>query len=137
MNDTIERLEKHVWAPTEYDSYLVTTCHALRKKPLPLFEIEDLRIMIGQGIGMDYLVPLAIEQLKANIFAEGHFYAGDLLKSILTSHETYWLIERKNWKAVCDLVEENMDAIKSFHTIKSIKEGWLEAYTLFKSLHKS
>lgn len=124
-----------MWGPPEFDSYLVTTCHALRKKPLPLFETEDLRIMIGQGIGMEYLVPLAIEQLRANIFAGGHFYAGDLLKFVLTSHEPYWLIEKGNWKAVCDLVEENMDAIKSFDTIKSIKQGWLEAYERFKSLH--
>ncbi len=30
--------------------------------------------MIGQQIGLDYLIPLAIEALKKNLFAERDYY---------------------------------------------------------------
>ena len=47
---SLESLEKETWLPLNRDegSYLIQTCHSLRKKQLKDFEIEDLRIMIGQ-----------------------------------------------------------------------------------------
>ena len=47
-----------------YDSYLVTTCHELRRKPIGTFSVEDLRIMIGQQIGVPWLLPIAVEVLE-------------------------------------------------------------------------
>ena len=47
--------------------------------------------MIGQGFGLNYLVPLAIDQLKINILAEGDYYPGDLLKNVLTIPQDFWL----------------------------------------------
>jgi hypothetical protein len=35
--------------------------------------------MIGQKIGLDYLILLALESLEGNILLEGNFYCGDLL----------------------------------------------------------
>lgn len=35
--------------------------------------------MIGQKIGLDYLIPLVLESLEDNILLEGNFYCGDLL----------------------------------------------------------
>ncbi|MBT8456786.1 MAG: hypothetical protein HKO95_00710 [Rhodobacteraceae bacterium] len=59
-HQTLEYLEKDVWPDPDYDSHLVATCHRLRKKRLGEFEVEDLRIMIGQGIGLKYLLPKAV-----------------------------------------------------------------------------
>ncbi len=44
---TLEELEGVVWDEPDSASHLVTTCHALRRKPLGDFSVEDLRIMIG------------------------------------------------------------------------------------------
>ena len=80
---TLEQLEKDVWGPPEYPSHVVTTCHALRKKPLRDFSVEDLRIMIGQGIGLAHLLPKALDILEETPLAEGDFFPGDLLDAVL------------------------------------------------------
>ncbi|HEY6409919.1 MAG TPA: contact-dependent growth inhibition system immunity protein, partial [Ktedonobacteraceae bacterium] len=60
-NKSLQELEGQDWGDGNYfPSYLVLTTHALRRKPLRDFSVEDLRIMIGQNISPDYLVPLAI-----------------------------------------------------------------------------
>lgn len=94
----LEQLEKDVWDEPEYPSYLVSTCHQLRRKSLGDFTVEDLRIMIGQDIGSKYLLPKAIETLIQNPFASGDFYAGDLLLSVATLPEES-LPTDKNQKA--------------------------------------
>ena len=76
---TVENLENDFWGEPMDDSHLVLTCHRLRKKPLGDFETEDLRIMIGQNIGLKYFIPLAIDTLLDNVLAEGNLYEGDLL----------------------------------------------------------
>ena len=40
--------------------------------------------MIGQGFGLTYLIPVAIEKLKENIFVDADFYKGDLLNNVLS-----------------------------------------------------
>lgn len=49
---TLEELDGEKWGEPSYDSYLVTNCHRLRRIPLKDFSVEDLRLMIGQGIGL-------------------------------------------------------------------------------------
>lgn len=110
-NKSLENLEKDVWDKPEYSSYLVTTCHKLRKKQLKDFNIEDLRIMIGQNIGLNFLIPLAFEELKQNILVEGDFYEGDLLQSVLTSEIDYWKTEKVNWSLIVNLFKEKRDEL--------------------------
>lgn len=83
MGKTLEQIENEIWDEPEYDSYLVTTCHKLRKKPIDQFTVEDLRIMISQNIGLNHLLPLAVDVLRENPIAEGDFYQGDLLKAVI------------------------------------------------------
>jgi CDI immunity proteins len=85
-----QELEQSDWGESAYDSHLVTMIHRLRRVPLRQFSVEDLRIMIGQNIGLLYLVPLALEHLRKNPLAEGAFYPGDLLKSMLTADSAFW-----------------------------------------------
>lgn len=87
---SLEQLENDKWAKPDYDSYLVNTVHRLRQKPLKDFSVEDLRIMIGQQIGLEYLIPLAIKVLEDNPYAEGDYYPGDLLKNVLAVNPRFW-----------------------------------------------
>ncbi len=80
---TLEALEAQDWGPPNFGSHLVTTCHALRKKPLCDFTNEDLRIMINQNFSLPYLLPIAVQLLKLEPLAEGDYHAGDLLCSVL------------------------------------------------------
>ena len=79
---TLEQLESDVWAEPDFNSHLVTTCHHLRKKRLGDFSVEEIRIMLGQSIGAEYLLPKAVEILRENPFAEGDFFEGDLLVAV-------------------------------------------------------
>jgi len=82
MDQTLDQLEGDRWAEPKWDSYLVTECHRLRTKPIGEFTVEDLRIMIGQHIGLPHLVPRALEILEREPLAEGDYYPGDLLISL-------------------------------------------------------
>jgi hypothetical protein len=130
---TLESLEKKMWPSLDNDegSYLVKTCHSLRKKQLKDFSVEDLRIMIGQNIGLEFLIPLALDVLKDNILADGDLYEGDLLKSVLTSDKKYWEKSMEYWRTVKELFERNEPTLNDFDTAREIKKSWFDSYKLF------
>lgn len=87
---TLEKIEQHDWGDPTVDTYLVTTCHRLRRKPLDQFTVEDLRIMIGQKISLPILIPIAVEVLEADPLAEGDYFPGDLLAMVLSVDDSFW-----------------------------------------------
>jgi hypothetical protein len=89
-NKSLQQLDGQDWGEPKYDSHLVTECHRLHRVPLRDFSVEDLRIMIGQHFGMQYLVPLALEQLRADPLVEGAFHPGDLLAVVLRAGSAFW-----------------------------------------------
>jgi hypothetical protein len=108
---TLENLEKDFWGKPDYDSYLVTRCHELRKLPLDGFTTEDLRIMIGQQISLDYLIPLALEVLTIDLFAEGDFFEGDLLKNVLAIETAFWNENKNYWATLANLIKDRRGEI--------------------------
>ena len=110
MKDTIEEIENEYWGIAPEDSSgLVTTVHNLRKKKISEFDIEDLRVMIGQDVALATLVPIAIERLKEDIFSEGNYYPGDLLKNVLTAKKDFWDANPELKQALVVLFEKNID----------------------------
>jgi contact-dependent growth inhibition (CDI) system CdiI-like immunity protein len=93
----LNQLDPPAWGEPEYNSSLVRRCHRLRDKPIGDFTIDDLRVMIGQGIGLRYLVPLALEVLEHDPLAEGDYYPGDLLESVLGVDPELWTRESE-WR---------------------------------------
>lgn len=131
---TLENLEKNIW-PTlkaNEESYLIVTCNSLRKKQLIDFSIEDLRIMIGQNIGLKYLLPIAIEVLNENILAEGDFYEGDLLSAVLSSDLEFWRANKMSYEIVSELFKRNESTLKDFDTTWEIKKQWFDLFKKFK-----
>lgn len=136
---TLENLERQVWpaVDTNEESYLVITCNSLRKKPLVDFSIEDLRIMIGQNIGLKYLVPIAVEKLNENIVAEGNFYEGDLLTTVLKSDTEFWKADKLNHKIVCEIFQKNEAVLKEFETTSEIKKTWFDSFKNFELINRN
>lgn len=102
---TLDQLDPPAWGEPDFDSGLVRACHRLRRKPIGEFTVEDLRIMIGQQIGLRWLVPLALEVLETDPLAEGDFYEGDLLCAVLMLPADFWAREprlRSRLSAVLD-----------------------------------
>ncbi len=134
---SLESLEKKIW-PTEAaneSSYLIKTCNQLRKKQLKDFTIEDLRIMIGQSIGLKFLIPLAIEILKTDILAEADLYEGDLLNSVLISDKDYWKQEKENWEIVWQLLHQNKQNIETADLTSRIRNELLESLREFEKIN--
>ncbi len=77
---SLEELENDIWDKPGCKSYVVTTCFAARKKPLQELSNEEIRLLIGQKLGLKYLLPLAVDILKTDPLIEVTFYPGDLLK---------------------------------------------------------
>lgn len=128
---TLESLEKSIWPAisSQEASYLVLTCHSLRKKKLLDFTAEDLRIMIGQNIGLEYLIPMALEILEENILAEGDLYEGDLLSAVLSSNLTFWKADKQIYKTLSDLFKKNEQALKNSDANWEIKKKWSAMFT--------
>jgi hypothetical protein len=129
---TLEQIENHFWGEPEYDSYLVTTVHRLRKKPIADFDIEDLRIMIGQDVGLPVLIPMAIAKLHENIFAEGHYYPGDLLMNVLASKKEFWMENRGLWSEVIELVDSRLDSAVNDEVSERTRKEIGDAVAVFK-----
>ncbi|MER8451687.1 contact-dependent growth inhibition system immunity protein [Mesorhizobium sp. M0296] len=87
---TLEELDGERWGEPTFDSYVVRTCHALRRKPLNTLTDEELRLAVGQGIGLEWLVPLMLQRLAENPFRAGDFFEGDLLASLARVPSSYW-----------------------------------------------
>lgn len=87
---TLQELDGQDWGEPNYPSHLVTTCYALRHKPLAEFNDEDLRIMIRQGLSLPYLVPIALEWLHKDIWAGGNVYDGALLNALSSVDTSFW-----------------------------------------------
>ncbi|MBL7807747.1 MAG: hypothetical protein JNN28_08035 [Saprospiraceae bacterium] len=135
LQQSLETLENQIWQSPNDASYLVQTCYSLRKKPLADFGVEDLRIMIGQNIGLKWLMPLAIQELQQNILVEGHFHPGDLLQVVLSSEKSYWLEEPSNWNSVCTLFRQQQALLNASDINWGIKRVLIEAFATFEKYH--
>ncbi|MFJ2263138.1 contact-dependent growth inhibition system immunity protein [Streptomyces sp. NPDC087844] len=90
-NRSLEELERDRWPALPADATrLVATAHALRRRPVGELTVEGLRLLIGQDIGLPYLLPLALKVLRDNPMAEGDMYEGDLLSAVLTRNLAVW-----------------------------------------------
>ena len=85
---TTEQLERDVWPdPGPGATFLVRRCCELRRKHLYDFTVEDLRIILGQEIGVSVLLPRAVDILVREPLAEGDHYPGDLLRNVMSLPE--------------------------------------------------
>ena len=88
---TLDTVDPPAWGPAPPDATpLIKRCHELRTKPLRDFTVEDLRIMIGQQVALNRLVPLALDRLRPDPLMEGDYYPGDLLASVLRVDAAFW-----------------------------------------------
>jgi hypothetical protein len=96
---TLQQLDGKDWGePKPEDTRLIRECLRLRRVQLKKLTVEDLRLLIGQEIGMDHLLPLALEILRQDPFAEGDCYAGDLLVNVLGVSAVFWR-QNPDWEA--------------------------------------
>jgi hypothetical protein len=88
---TLEELEAADWgAPESAPTSMVARCLALRRVPLCELGPSDLRLLLGQQIGLEYLVPKALELVADRPLQEVELYPGDLLSVLLRIDKAFW-----------------------------------------------
>jgi hypothetical protein len=68
-------------------------------------EVEDIRLLIGYGIGLQYLVPMALQILEKDPLAEGEDYVGDLLINVLDIDPEYYELKPEEKRSVEKILE--------------------------------
>jgi hypothetical protein len=87
---TLEELENNRWGAPKFGSELAAECHRLRAVPLSDLTNEDLRLLIGQKVGLQFLIPLTLDILECDPLAAGHLFRGDLLESVASVPIEFW-----------------------------------------------
>ncbi len=114
LNKSIEQLENDYWKDEiEFPSNLVINCHKYRKIPIKELTIEQLRLLISQKIGMEFLIGIALEKLERNILTEGDLYEGDLLVAVSGLSAEFWNEKQTEFRTFKNLMEQNSEEIKT------------------------
>ncbi len=110
---SIEQLEKDVWKnPPEFPTDLIEKCYSYRKVSISELTNEQIRLLISQEIGTDYLIRIALETLEHNILTECDLYKGDLLDVVSKLPNEFWNKNKAEFLTFKTIVEKNAESIK-------------------------
>ena len=113
MKQSIEQLENDFWPDYEFETDLIRRCHEYRKIPISDLTNEMIRVLIGQEIGLNYLLPVILEKLVENPLIQGDLYACDVLNAVLHIDKDYWKKYSEEFKkldqAVTNLLGELLE----------------------------
>ncbi|MCP3976297.1 MAG: hypothetical protein GY720_17575 [bacterium] len=90
LSQSLEELEGDCWGNPGQTTPLVRSCHRLRKVPIGQLGPSELRLLIGQQIGLVRLVPLALDRLSDEPMLDATHYPGDLLDAVLRLPRVFW-----------------------------------------------
>ena len=137
MNKSISELEGWKWKGVipNKETHSGTECrfYELHNKPISELDIYDIRFLIGQNSGLEYLVPYALNKLKEDIFLEVEYYPGDLLCSLLqiNNEPNYWVSHYEVKQDLINLYTEQKKQLGSIDAPEDIKIKIKEAYKDF------
>ena len=114
QSKSIEQLENDYWKePSEFPTNLVKRCFEYRKIKVSELTIEQIRLLISQKIGIEFLIGIALEKLKQNIIVEGELYEGDLLDSVSKVPTEFWNKNSTEFLNFKNIFESNKEKIIS------------------------
>jgi hypothetical protein len=111
---SLESLEKKNFGPIPRDqSSIVQRLWKLRQIPINEFQIDDIRFMIIQAVGLKYLLTEEIELLSKNLLTEGNYYEGDLLNAVLKINAEQWRQLAEHWHKVDLLIKDQLNYLRT------------------------
>lgn len=87
MARTLEQLENDIWPEPDVHTSLIDACYRLRRVPIDRLSAGDIRLLLGQRIGVCHLVPLAINLLDGDPLLDTSYSPGDLLAAVLRADD--------------------------------------------------
>lgn len=125
FNKSISQIQGWEWnqpIPTTEDfSYEECNFYRLHKIPINKYQIEDIYFMIEQESCLDFLVPMALNNLKDDILIKAEDYSGDLLIRILRLSPEFWKENNKYYFDFIDILSKNLESIENFNFVKDAK----------------
>lgn len=106
LNKTLKELEIHDLNNSDIESNLVKECKRLINVPLKDLTIENLRLLIGQKLGLKHLIPIALNHLEVNPLTEGMMYKGDLLANVALIDQHFWKSNPKLNNRLVEVINE-------------------------------
>ena len=125
LSKSIEELENDFWGEPKHDTYIIVTCHEARQKPIESLSDEEIRCLIGQKIGLKYLLPLAVDMLADDPLLCVTYFEGDLLQTLLNLDERDWADNQDELDALKKIIEDN---ISEFEESEEIPGELLEKF---------
>ncbi|MFD3838156.1 contact-dependent growth inhibition system immunity protein [Streptomyces sp. NPDC058642] len=89
---SLEELEGQRWPDPSEDTPMVKNVHELRRRPIGELQPHELARLIGQDVGLPWLLPVAVGILRdgAPRQAAGGWYDDDLLSAVVTRRPEVW-----------------------------------------------
>jgi len=78
---SLEQIEG-IWGEPEFDSSLVSRCHAARKKPIDELSDLELATLLNQNIGARHILPEAIRRVAQNQPDNTEYFLGQLREAV-------------------------------------------------------
>jgi len=88
---------------------MVARIHEIRRVPVGQLSVDDVRLLIGQRVGVHTLLPIAIGYLSSEPLLAATFYRGDLLRAVLRIPGAYWVQEAgllERLRSIVDSIDE-------------------------------
>ena len=103
---SLQDLEGEDWGdPETAPTHLVRRCLAARRQPIGDLPLDDVRCLIGQGIGLPYLLPRALDAVEADpLIDSGVGYPGSLLCTVLRTKMEFWREWPELMRRIVDLL---------------------------------
>ena len=118
-NKSIEELENDYWGDPALDSYVITTCHKARQKPIRSLSNEEIRCLIGQKIGLKYLLPIAVGIVKKEPLIDITLFEGDLLLNLVRLDISDWEYNPNELQIFITIIFDNRSQIEISEDIPS------------------
>lgn len=113
---SVEELENDFWKDVDFPTDLVKRCFLYRKIPIGELTPEQLRTLIGQNIGLEFLIPIALKFLDRDILLDAELYEGDLLNTVLDVDQRFLKKHNDIFKDIQRLVSKEKVSIEMQNT---------------------
>jgi hypothetical protein len=102
------------WKPLEppYPTQLVGSCEKACATPLKDLSASQIRLLVSQKTGLEWLVPLALEILRDNPLIDATNYPGDLLQACLSVDQEFWSKHEGMWSELNGSLDNLDDAVE-------------------------
>ncbi len=102
--------------------------YELYHKRIAQYSVDDIRFMLIQEIGSDFLVAKALAHLEDDILVEASYYEGDLLSSLLKLNSDFWKGNEEHYKRLKKVIAANEDRLllkldMSLETDRALSKG--------------